>query len=76
MKIITAGKLSALAVASFAAAHGIIPDIKFEDDWYISSLVYQDHYKNSLPERITWSFFGSGNGNRRRFYHQRHCLQR
>ncbi|KAF5102262.1 hypothetical protein D0Z00_000445 [Geotrichum galactomycetum] len=62
MKTITASKLSALAVASFAAAHGIVTDIKFDDDWYTSSLVYQDPYKNPVPDRITWSFFGSGNG--------------
>lgn len=55
-------KLSLLAAASLAAAHGIVTDIKFDNDWYTSSLVFQDPYKNPVPERIVWSFFGAGNG--------------
>jgi hypothetical protein len=49
MKTITSSKLFALALASFAAAHGIVADIKFDDDWYTSSLVNQDSYKALLP---------------------------
>lgn len=62
MKSTSATKFSVLAAATFAAAHGIVSDIKFDNDWYTSSLVYQDPYANPVPERITWSFFGSGNG--------------
>jgi hypothetical protein len=62
MKSTSATKFSVLAAATFAAAHGIVTDIKFDNDWYTSSLVFQDPYANPVPERITWSFFGSGNG--------------
>ncbi|KAF5093889.1 hypothetical protein D0Z03_002256 [Geotrichum reessii] len=62
MKSTIATKFSVLAAASFAAAHGIVTDIKFDNDWYTSSLVFQDPYANPVPERITWSFFGAGNG--------------
>jgi hypothetical protein len=53
---------AALALVSLALAHGIVTDIEIDAEWYTSSLVFEDPYKTPIPERITWSFFGSGNG--------------
>ncbi|KAF5106020.1 hypothetical protein DV453_004305 [Geotrichum candidum] len=52
---------ASLVVASLVAAHGIVTDIEIDGEWYTSSLVFEDPYKIPIPERITWSFFGSGN---------------
>lgn len=54
--------ISVICIAASVAAHGIVSDMKVGKEFYCGYLVFQDQYKNPVPERIVWPFPQAGNG--------------
>lgn len=54
--------LSVICIAASVVAHGIVSDMKVGKEFHCGYLVFQDQYKNPIPERIVWAFPQAGNG--------------